>query len=315
MRIKIILNLFLLSIFTMCLVSCSSCQSEKQKKVAPVAFEAPTPPAMMSAQEDRLNYMVDNYWKKFDFADTTQISRGDFIDSHFYNYLNNYLYVADVELAKKALVNIIATAHQKDSVMFAHFIKTSERYFYNPNSPFRNEEFYIVVLDYVVNAPNIDDINKVRPKYHLEMAKKNRPGSVAADFAYTLANGKSGKLSGIKADYTLIFFNDPECPDCKRIKGYISDSEVFRKLIYGGGNPNLKVLAIYPDEDIELWKTGVYPKGWINGYDKGMIITNENLYAVPAMPCLYLLDKDKKVIFKDASVEQMAQWLTAKIEK
>lgn len=309
MRIKSISSIILVSIILTGMISCSSCQSNKQGKKTIAEFKAPTPSTMLTSQEDRLNYMVNNYWGKFDFADTTQISRADFIESHFYNYLNNYLYVAELELSKKALKNLITTSHLKDSLMFAHFIKMSEKYFYDPNSPFRNEEFYVVVMDYVVNAPNISEINKVRPKYQLEMALKNRVGDIATNFGYTLSNGKKGKLHDIKSDYTLIFFNDPDCPDCLRVKDYISNNETLKRLISGGNNQDMKVLAMYTDENVELWNTGIYPKDWINGYDEGRVITNTNLYAIPATPSQYLLDKDKRVIFKDAPIEQISEWL------
>ena len=50
----------------------------------------------------------------------------------------------------------------------------------------------------------------------------------------------------------------------------------------------------------------------INAYDAGQKITERQLYDLKAMPTLYLLDKDKRVILKDAPVEQIEQWLTEK---
>lgn len=45
---------------------------------------------------------------------------------------------------------------------------------------------------------------------------------------------------------------------------------------------------------------------------RGAKITERQLYDLKAMPTLYLLDKDKRVILKDAPVEQIEQWLTEK---
>ena len=42
------------------------------------------------------------------------------------------------------------------------------------------------------------------------------------------------------------------------------------------------------------------PSQWINGYDKGCHIERENLYNIRAIPALYLLDKDKRVLVKDS---------------
>jgi hypothetical protein len=43
------------------------------------------------------------------------------------------------------------------------------------------------------------------------------------------------------------------------------------------------------------------PSEWINGYDRGCRIERENLYNVSAIPALYLLDKEKKVLVKDST--------------
>ena len=41
------------------------------------------------------------------------------------------------------------------------------------------------------------------------------------------------------------------------------------------------------------------PAGWINGYDNGMVITEKRLYNLSAIPSLYLLDSQKRVLIKD----------------
>ena len=68
----------------------------------------------------------------------------------------------------------------------------------------------------------------------------------------------------------------------------------------------LKVVDVYIDEDIDLWKErrDSYPSAWINGYDPTFTIRTDRIYAVRAVPSLYLLDQDKNVVLKDAP----AQW-------
>ena len=47
---------------------------------------------------------------------------------------------------------------------------------------------------------------------------------------------------------------------------------------------------------------------WINGYDDGTIITNKRLYDIKAIPTLYLLDKNKRIILKDTSLEEIENY-------
>jgi hypothetical protein len=53
----------------------------------------------------------------------------------------------------------------------------------------------------------------------------------------------------------------------------------------------------------------VYPEQWYNGYDPDMVIRNELLYDVRAIPSLYLLDRKKNVIFKDAPEQKVFSYL------
>ncbi len=53
----------------------------------------------------------------------------------------------------------------------------------------RNEEFYIPVLDAMLASPVLEEIEKVRPKARRELAQKNRIGTKALNFNYTLASG------------------------------------------------------------------------------------------------------------------------------
>ena len=58
------------------------------------------------------------------------------------------------------------------------------------------------------------------------------------------------------------------------------------------------------------WERAVFPARWIDGYDAGQRLTREQVYDLKAMPTLYLLDVDKRVILKDASAERIEAWLS-----
>ena len=69
----------------------------------------------------------------------------------------------------------------------------------------------------------------------------------------------------------------------------------------------LRILAVYPDKDISIWQKHLHniPAEWVNGYDKHTAINNRMLYDLKAIPTIYLLGRDKKVILKDADVRQV----------
>ena len=76
------------------------------------------------------------------------------------------------------------------------------------------------------------------------------------------------------------------------------------------GSGEMKVLTVYPDEDLNLWREKLpeMANEWINGYDKGQVLTLEQRYDLSSIPSFYLLDKDKRVVLKDADWRQILQF-------
>ena len=72
----------------------------------------------------------------------------------------------------------------------------------------------------------------------------------------------------------------------------------------------VKVLAVYPYDDTELWKqkTLQTPGNWIDarGADGESL---ESLYFIQATPSLYLLDSQKRVLLKDAPPQAVIRYL------
>lgn len=51
------------------------------------------------------------------------------------------------------------------------------------------------------------------------------------------------------------------------------------------------------------------PQEWTVGIDNSRIVERE-LYSLPAMPVIYLLDKDKRVLLKDSSPAGLEAFLS-----
>lgn len=58
----------------------------------------------------------------------------------------------------------------------------------------------------------------------------------------------------IRAEYLLLFINNPGCNMCKTVREAISASPMLNELIERG---KLKVLALFPDEDLTEWQNTV----------------------------------------------------------
>ena len=75
--------------------------------------------------------------------------------------------------------------------------------------------------------------------------------------------------------------------------------DVYVSLRTAGGR--LRVLAVCVDTARESWlqHLAVVPENWTAGFDADGVIDGCERYVLRAMPSLYLLDSDKKVLLKD----------------
>lgn len=263
----------------------------------PVTFIPVLAPAMLS-DEQKAEYLREHYWDKFDFADTMFIQQID--TSKMLTAFAVYAvgYVPD-SLAYKYMPRLM----QKASVskrMYNYFLWLAQTVLYDPNSPLRSDERYIPVLESAVQSEWLDEYERLPYEYDLEIARKNRVGRLANDFVYTLASGETRRMYSIKADYTLLFISNPGCPMCRDVKEQIISSPMLQELIE---RKELRVLVLYPDADLEAWREHLsdYPSSWINAYDAEQRIDKERLYDLKAIPSLYLLDNQKRVMAKDCT--------------
>lgn len=239
--------------------------------------------------------MQEHYWDNVDFADTTWIVRADTVEMQraMAAYVQQFVPPADNALIAKLIARASAT-----KPMLEYFAFLTETVLHDASSPLLNEELYLPVLEALVASPHLDEWEKVAPEHALKIALKNRVGHVAEDFTYTMANGKTGTMHALKADYVLIYINNPGCPMCRKITEGLIASPVVTE---GIAQNRIKILAIYPDEDLAEWRkhTGDFPATWINGYDAGTRINVEGLYDLRAIPSIYIVDADKRVLARD----------------
>ncbi len=284
----------------------------KSKKAEPTKsyrFLRVFPPSQAS-NEEKLAYMRDHYWDKFDFADSLYTTQADTTEMlrAYADYVSNFVGPFNQEPIRKLMER--ASASKK---MFDYFVMLSEKVLHDPNSPYRSDELYIAVLEAQMASPHYDRYERIAPEYDLQIVSQNRIGHKANDFSYTVASGKSHRMYNVKSDFTIIYFNNPGCSLCRDITKAMKESEIISKMVRNG---KLKVLAIYPDEQLDEWHKhrADMPNEWINGYDKGQLIDREKLYNVNAIPALYLLDKQKMVLVKDSiNVGEIEEILKGKI--
>ncbi|WP_288880099.1 DUF5106 domain-containing protein [uncultured Bacteroides sp.] len=271
-------------------------------------FELPVIPATLTVVAQREDYLIRHYWDHFPIAAQTTVfpceKKG--IEQAWVNFC--YLLLPCPEDYSEARIKETFHKFLVNKVVLKHFMGLADKYWYDPNSPIRNEEFYIAMLETILRAPVLTDTEKLVPEARYELAQKNRKGSRAIDFVYTLKSGKQGTLHALRSDYTLLFINNPGCHACEAVISELKSSALVSRML---ADHELTLLAMYTDENLSEWNEHLsdFPKEWINGYDSGQLINAGQLYDLRAIPTLYLLDAEKNVLLKDAPFAQIEEYL------
>ena len=263
------------------------------------------PPELPADPTRRLAWLAEHYWDSFNWNDARWTDEESALEGAFMFWADLLSMMPETDAARLCGALLRKVGSHPDIQLL--LLDAAGYFWQHPGSMFRNEELLIPMLETAIAAPGIGDIHKARLRARLASALRNRPGTRAADFTYTTGDGTRGTLQRFKAEYTLVMFYNPGCPECGRIEESIQRSEVFAPLIASG---RLKVLAIYPDENSEAWREHLpqMPAGWTVGHAP-MGKDGTAAYDLPGIPALYLLDRDKTVLLKNRPVDVIEQWL------
>ncbi len=308
MKTQLILSIVLTFLLAACggkKLDTSSAPEEKKS----LAFTLPEVPVMLQSVEDRLDFVVRHYWDNFNFRDTAYIHTPDITEQALVNYID-LLQRIPLEKMDTCLTQTMQRTAEEEK-MQKYFAQTFRRYLLDPNSPIRNEVLYEPVARFLIASPIADEAMQSRAHHDLKLINMNRVGTVAADFIYTLPSGVQKRMHNLRSPYTILLFYNPDCHGCAETLASMKQSPIL-------GHPTIqkqiKILAFYPDEDLSIWEKHRHeiPVNWINSYDKELKVMTDEVYDLKAIPTLYLLDKDKKVLLKDAAVGEIEEYFENK---
>jgi len=290
------------------------------KQIPAKSFPYVKTPFYINSEQKAYTYVALNYWQGY--CDSTKtfskdtnyiggITKNDF-NRAFTQYIN-ILNSIPPKMAFQAQLNtckLLSNLKTEDSIsrVWEYYFTLSEQTIYNVSSNTRNEELYLPVLETAIKFTK----NKtLKESYKIDLAdvSKNRLGEKAINFKFTTKNGMTKSLIAVRTDYTLVFFSNPECSSCKQIIEYFHSSDIINSLI---ASKKLSFLNIYIDENLDYWfkYMSIYPKNWVNAYNPNQVIKLNKLYNIRAIPTIYLLDKEKRVIMKDALPVSVTNYFT-----
>lgn len=181
-------------------------------------------------------------------------------------------------------------------------LRLAEETIGNPESDQYDEDKFCDVLRRAIDADILNEADRLRATYRIEIAAKNRPGTTASDFNFLTRSGKRCNLLGFNASKPiLLFFYDPDCDHCMQTIADLKQTDIPDKV---------EVVAIYAEDDRERWDetNSLLPEHWTVGYALDPIQDDET-YIFLTSPTLYLLTPQKTILLKDTTLPAIDEQL------
>lgn len=260
----------------------ASCAADKKPAEATPAEQFPLPSisASVTNPTERASIASSRFWDEAVLApgvDTVTPA----LEQAMANFISIAALGADPDSIARGVRTLLSKAPEEMIMPLA------EHYLYDPNSPMRSEETFLIFLE---EAPRW-----VRSEALREQVMKNRVGTLAADFPYVTSKGRRSTLGEFVREHgeTAVYFFDSECEVCKAL---IPSAQAA-----AAGRP---VLAVCPEVNADSLESvlPLFPADWTVARDLGKI-DSEDLYIFPALPSLYIIAPDRRVIAKDEFIE------------
>ena len=321
-------GMFRIASFLTAVVLLVSCGQGKKSAPAPAGFKSfphPEVPAMIQGVMERQQYVTKHFWDAFfdlegpcDSSSILAVKK-DEVEQNLSAYIG-LLNMQPVGQAQKNIADFFSaleTRQAKDekSLLYLQLTELVAKYLYDPNSPLRSEDLYLPFVEGMVNSRFTAADKMAAYRFELEKCRLNPYGSIAPDFRFKDIKGRVSSLHKQKGEHIMLFFSNPGCQSCLDIINAIQSRPYIPAMLASG---SLSIVNIYIDYDIDSWKSYAheYPESWINAYDYEHRIYGDEIYYVRAIPSLYLLDSEKRIIFKDVPVERALAYIeeTLKIQ-
>ncbi|WP_428654111.1 redoxin domain-containing protein [Runella sp.] len=162
-----------------------------------------------------------------------------------------------------------------------------------------------IVQNYIEAESNLWDASTLQKIKEVgEIKAKLAVGTAFPNLLLTDLAGKEKALESVKSDYTVLFFYDPGCSHCRQTTPKLT-------ALANKYADKMQVYAISLDAEANTLKNFVEEfktQNFVNVRDASRKIEFYKL-GVFNYPTIYLLDRDKKIVARWLTVEQLATYL------
>lgn len=269
--------------------------------------KTPSVSSDLSGQE-RSAFFKQHFFDDISFGDTA-IFRSNTFTGKIIEYLSLYsnprLSQSELEEEFINATNVILAKVSDDPASYEfvlnYLVNGFEKFHFDKVLEYISENF-------VLDGKCEDEKRKSMLEKRLSKYKELANGKAGPEIIMNDINGNEFKLSKLDANYTLLVFWASWCPHCLTVLPDI------KKLYEDDDIVDFEVVAISVDTSANDWKKEINDGGfnWINCSDlngwNSKAADDYNIYATPSM---ILLDKEKKIIEKPITKNELKKAIKA----
>ena len=255
-------------------------------------------------KQKQYEYFRAHYFDQFDLNDPRAMRSG-VIHQKIDFYLQKLTYqVPDSQIvAMDYLLSKMDKNPEAFQYYLVHFLNESAR-----SKRMGMDAAYVHLVDQYYAKGLATWMEKEQLDKLIAQAETLRPiliGKIAPDLPFFKENGETITIHSIKAEYTVLFFWDPECGHCKKSIPFIID---FYNAYKDKGVELLAICTKTGSDISSCWST-IKERGmdiWVNASDQYLKNRYKVIYDVKTTPQIFVLDKDKKILVKKIAGEDLA---------
>lgn len=249
-----------------------------------------------------------NYWNNMDFTDDALV-RTPVFHSRLERFFSQVVIQHPDSVIKELDVFIRKTENTPELFKYVVWYLT---FHFETSQIMGHDAVFVHLADTYYKTGRAFWASETVAKKITDRADKFRPiliGRVAPNMALldtSLASYK--QLWSLEAKYTVMIFWDPDCGHCKK------EIEKLHSFYLENGKQNgIEVYSVCTDTSLTRWKEKIKEKNILDFVNvnatRSALGHYQELYDVFATPLIYILDREKKIIAKKISADNVSAFI------
>ena len=252
----------------------------------------------------RYNYNKDHFFDNLDLTDE-RLLRTPILYARLEAFFTNVV-IQSPDSINKEIDKLIAKCQSNNKIF--QYISVYLFNHFSESEIMGHDAVMVKIADDIYLSGKADWVSKefkddLRKK--VELLRHNLIGMKAENLVMDSFKGIFVSLYDIEKDFTIIYFWEPDCGHCKeatpKLKAYYEKAR----------NEGIEVFAICTTSDREKWAKYIEENKllWINGWDPDRASHFDYYYNVQTTPMIYILNRNKTIIAKKLSVEDIPSFI------